>query len=136
MDFELSDALLSLMTAVVILIAAIIRQVLVPLIKTKTTREQRQLAYGIVEVAVGSAEKRGRVDGLDGKRKRERAERWIERRFDQLGIAYDEDEVRGWIEDAVYHLDDALTTIIDTREFAPSELVVAFDDDDDRKQST
>jgi len=129
MDVAMSDTILGLLMALVVLVTAVIRQMLIPYVKAKTTREQRELAYGIVVSAVGMAEQAGLVSGLDSEEKRLRALGWIMKRFHQLDIEVDPDEVDGWIENAVLHLEDSFSTIVDIRELTDDPV----DDQPDTK---
>lgn len=112
MDANVTEAITGVIVAIGGLLSAIITYVVVPWIRAKTTREQRELAYGIVLSAVGYAEQTGLIDDLNGEQKKERAKGWIERRFKKLGITFDDDEVEGWIEDALTHLGGALGELV------------------------
>lgn len=111
----MEDAIAQIAAGLVALLGAIITGVIVPWIRTKTTREQRELAYGIVISAVGYAEQTGLLDGLTGTQKKERAKDWIHRRFQKLGIAFDDDEVEGWIEDVVDQLGTAVGDLFEVK---------------------
>lgn len=113
-DVTITEAVVSVVGAVGVLLSAIITGVIVPFIRSKTTHEQRDLAYGIVTSAVGMMEQIGKAQGWEGagKVKKERATSWIKRRFKKLGIEFEEDEVNGWIEDAVDKLGASLEDLM------------------------
>lgn len=104
MDVSLTEAIAGVVVALTGLANAIIYYVIVPFFKTRTTQEQRTLAYGIVQAAVGYAEHIGQVHGIDGASQKRRAVDWIKTQFESAGIAFDQTTVDGWIEDALYDL--------------------------------
>lgn len=132
MDVTMSEAIGGVIIALLLLVNTLIyrvaipfvREQLMPWVRARTTRDERELAYGIVASAVGMAENLGYVHGLSGADKHDKAVGWIKRRFKRLGIEFDEDEVTGWIEDVVFHLEDGLAELIDL------EVDPAIDNDD------
>src|SRR5690625_7910294 len=85
MDIEWSEAIAGLVRAIGGVASVIITKVIVPFIRAKTTREQRALAYGIVQAAVGYAEQTGLVEALDGPGKKRRAREWALTQFSAIG---------------------------------------------------
>ena len=112
MEAGLTEAIGGVVAALVALANAIIYYVVVPFVKARTSREQRELAYGIVKSAVGYAEHLGKVHGFDGASKKRRAVDWIKDEFLHEGIAFDEKEVDGWIEDVLQGLSYAVVELV------------------------
>ena len=118
---ELTEAVVSVVVAIAGLLSVIVTGVIVPFIRAKTTREQRALAYGIVEAAVGYAEQTGLVEALDGPGKKRRAREWALTQFSAIGIDLDDRTIDGWIEDAVNKLGASLEELM-TLEEAEAEF--------------
>ena len=105
MDISLNEAISGVVVALLALANALIYQVAVPYVKSRTTKEERANAYGVVQSAVKAAEHLGIIDErLDGAAQKRHAVSWITREFKKIGIEYDREEVDGWIEDALYDL--------------------------------
>ena len=88
--------------AVIALVSLFLTTVLVPLIRSKTTAEQRMALLQLIEDAVAAAEKLFPETG-QGRNKKSYVIDWLHDR----GVAIDEDELDALVESAVYALKSA-----------------------------
>ena len=97
--------LTSVFEAAVALAAAIITAVLIPLIKSKTTAQQRLEISQWVKIAVQAAEQTIKGAGM-GEKKKVFVLTWLE----QHDVHLDEDKIDAMIEAAVYELNSFIIT--------------------------
>lgn len=94
--------IIEVISKIVIPIAGIlITAFLIPYIKSKTTKNQRDMIYGLVKIGVNAAEQTAKLNGLDtGKKKKEYVLKFI----NDMGLKITEDELDNMIESAVKEL--------------------------------
>lgn len=94
-----------IMEAVITLVCAIITCVLIPWIKSKTTKEQQERLYALVKIAVEAAEQAIKGSGKGFEKKRYVLD-WMEAH----GYHVDIEKVDLMIESAVYEMNNYVNT--------------------------
>lgn len=96
----MNDYMLQIVLAIISIIGVIITSVLIPFIKSKTTREQQERIISLIEIAVYAAEQIYAMDPESGDDKKA----WVVKYLKARGITVSDAQIDAIIESIVYQM--------------------------------